>query len=223
MAITHISASQSNATSTAATLTITRTPGSVNNLLVIAFLSNGATQTLSIADTAGNSWNILNPRTADVPNSSEMQSWWALANGTSSTVITVTCSGTNTFRSILFDEFSGTDLTTPVNGHNEGIGTGTPSKAVTPSVDNCAMWGASADSVTAVAASYTKGGDDANQDWSEWRILTGGNGVSQTVSFTGSGNWVMLAAAFQPVQSIPPIVAPFFDLTPGSCVSWSNN
>jgi hypothetical protein len=102
----------------------------------------------------------------------------------------------------LIGEFSGADGTNFVDGSNSATGSGTPTVTVTPTGNNDMIWGATSDSVTAVGniagSAATKGGDDTQGDWSEYRLISGGAGSGQSVAFTGSGAYVIWAVAIKP-------------------------
>lgn len=122
--------------------------------------------------------------------------FWAYAPNTSAATFTanwaVSAAG---FANSLQDEFSGMDATNAVDASTALAGSGSCSTTVTPSVANDGLWGACNDTVTAVGAGFTKGADDTSTDWTEWQILSGGSGAAQTVNFTGSGTWELMAVA----------------------------
>jgi hypothetical protein len=131
----------------------------------------------------------------------------AVVPNTSQATITMTWNQpTTNFFNDLIDEFSGADTTTVSAGTNSATGSGTPTVSVTPTVNNCAIWVACNDSVTAVGTiggtAATKGGDDGFSDWSEYRLLSGGSGVAQSCAFTGSGSYCIGAVAIRPAGTI---------------------
>ena len=128
-----------------------------------------------------------------------MAAFRAYSPNTSAATITMTwTTGSCTFMNDLVDEFSGEDLTNFVDASNSATGSGSPTASVTPVNNNDGVWGAANDSVTAVGSGYTKGADDTQQDWSEWKILSGSAGIAQTVNFTGSGTYTIFAATIKP-------------------------
>jgi len=139
--------------------------------------------------------------------------WWGFAPNTSATtfhaVATGTTSATGAFWAAIVDEFSGTDNSNPVDNSNQGTGSGTPTVSITPVASNCGILVATTDSVTAVGAiggtTATKGGDDGSADWSEYRILTGGAGVAQSCTFTGSGSYSIGVVSVKPAGVGPTI------------------
>lgn len=187
------------ATSAADSQAVAVTPGVVNRLIVVSSgVSNGSATVSSISDTAGNTWNALNPLTT---NGSRYQSWYALSVGTGSTTITVTWTpNSGGFIWVSVDVFDGNDTTAAVkSATNEATGSAAPvTGSVTPADNDCLLWGGLQDSTTAVGSGFTKGCDDGAQDWTEFKALTGGSGAGQTVNFTGSGSWILLMAAFKP-------------------------
>jgi hypothetical protein len=157
----------------------------------------------TISDTAGNTWNVCNPVNVDATHSQQSISWYALANGTASTTITVQSNTGSQFCSILLDEFTAAatiSLDVAVNSADGATGTPT-SPTLTPTASDCLIWAAAWDSITAVGniggSAATKGADDTQSDWSEYRILSGGSGVGITAAFAGSGAYAVMAAAFK--------------------------
>lgn len=200
MAFTRITGNAAQTANPGTTIAAAVTPGATGRLMLVGCGCETAGATLSIADTAGNTWNVLNAKTTQV-GSGCFQSWWAVANGSGATTVTHTIAGaTDVFRNILIDVYSGNDTVSPVSSQNTASGaSGSPSGTVTPSDANCLIWGAANDSITAVGSGYTKGADDTAQDWSEYKEISGGSGSAQTVNFTGtSGAWMLHMGAFKP-------------------------
>jgi hypothetical protein len=127
----------------------------------------------------------------------------AYALNTSATTFTVTwtvagssCSG---FMNDVIDEFSGGDATNFVDNNMVGHNTTGCAGSITPVANDTGVWFFCSDSVTAVAGGYTKGGDDLSPGgWGEWKILTGGAGVSQASNWTTSGNYLIVGATIKP-------------------------
>lgn len=134
----------------------------------------------------------------------------ALAPNTSLATVTATFNQNITsFANDLIDEFSGADSTTPTAGNNSATGSGTPTVSVTPTANNCMIWVPCNDSVTAVGniggSAATAGANDTQQDWSEYRLLSGQSGAAQSCSVTGSGSYIIGAVAIQPAIIGPTI------------------
>jgi hypothetical protein len=207
MAITRVGASQATSTnaSSVTTVTLTRTAGAINNLIIVSGYSSLRGSALTISDTQGNTWNTANPDFDDATNGTRCQSWYALAKNTSSTTITVTRGAGSGFTGMTLDEFTGNHTTAPLDqvNHSTAGASGTPtSPSITPTANDELIWLLGVDSVTAVGnidgSAATKGGDDGAQDWSEFRVLTGRSGVSMTGAFTGSGAYEVFIASFKP-------------------------
>lgn len=206
MGVSWVKAAQ-NFSNAAQSLGVSFTATNANDLVIVMSDSGSTVPTWTIsASGAGWStvtWNVLIGKTTTTGTNCE--SWWTFAPNTNATTITVTASGSgNQFMSCLVDEFTGMDGTSPIAGTNSGVGSGTPSITVTPTVDNCQVWGGCMDSITAVGSGYTKGADDTQQDWSEHLTTALGAGTAnnpKTVNFSGSGTWLLMAAAIKPPAS----------------------
>lgn len=134
----------------------------------------------------------------------------ASAPNTSLATITVTFNQTITsFANDLIDEFSGVDGTVAPSGNNSATGSGTPTVNVTPSANDCMIWLPCNDSITAVGSiggtAATAGANDTQQDWAQYRLLSGQSGVSQSCTFTGSGTYIIGAVAIPPYLPGPTI------------------
>lgn len=195
MAVTHIQSQAATALG-ASQVQKAITPTKGNIIFACGSSANDTTETQSIADTAGNVWTIVEAKTTSL-GTSIMQSWYAIANGSSSTTVTYTTSNTEAFSFLILDEFAGQSIK-PIDNHAKAAASGTPTVNITPVLDNCGLWVVSNDSNTAVGAGFTLGADDANQDLSEWKILAGGGGASQTCNFTGSGNFIIFSTSIAP-------------------------
>jgi hypothetical protein len=179
------------------TIAASVSPGAVGRLIVVTSGHDSVTATMTIADTAGNTWLAACPRRSQSGGGS-LQTWYAIANGTGSTTITVTDSASTGFRNILIEVFDGNSAT-PLDNHTEtSAASGSPTTTIVPVANDCLLYAASNDSITAVGSGFTKGSDDGAQDWAEYKALTGGAGGSQTANFTGSGAWILCVATFAP-------------------------
>lgn len=176
------------------------TTGATNRVILVFSGNANVLPTATISDTAGNTWTALRVKFTQA-GSGAGYAWWALANGTGSTTITIDWSSNpSSFDNVLVDVFDGNDTSSPISASNDAVAaTGAPSGTVTPLDNNCLLWGAANDSITAVGSGYTKGADDAAQDWSEYKVIAGGSGAGQTVNFSGtSGAWMLVMAAVKP-------------------------
>jgi len=125
----------------------------------------------------------------------------AYAPDNTAVVVTGTWSQSCSTLGIFYDEFSGGDPTNFVD-QATSITTGTTgscTQTVTPGVNDSMLWSFCADSVTAVGSGFTKGQDDTQGDWTEYKLLSGGSGAVQTVPFTGtSGYWLQATVTIKP-------------------------
>lgn len=208
---------------------ISVTPTHVGDLLVVFGGSSSTSDSLNISDSAGNTWTALNPATSQA-GEGMARSWYAFSRGTTSTKITVTSSGR--WSDVLFDEFSGVSQSAPVDKVGQKAGSGTSaSAALVPSTGNDLVWAASLGTIGGVGSGYIKGADDSSQDWSEYRILSGGTGTAQTATFSNSGAYLCLAALFKPAVSAgsPPAISSFtaspstINKGQSSTLSWSSS
>jgi hypothetical protein len=188
----------------ATSFTFSCTPGAAND--AVAFkVSCAASSTPSSISISATGWTITSLSGVSGSTTAGIAgSFGAIAPGTSATTFTATF-GTgaicNSYYDYAVDEFSGNDATggaTTFDAHNQATGSGSCSVNVTPANGSDAIWGACEDTTTAVGSGYTKGQDDAGGDWTEYKILSGGNGVAQTVNFTGSGAYVALGVSIKP-------------------------
>lgn len=191
--------------STVLTNTFTYTPTAANEAVLFAVGCGGTTETTATLTASG--WTITALSTPTGASGSWGASFGAIAPNTSAATFTVTWSNAcASFMADLVDEFSGNDTTggtTTFDAHNQGTaGSGNCSITVTPANNNDGLWGACIDSTTAVGSGFTKGADDTQQDWAEWKILSGGGGSGQTVNFTGSGLWVCMGATIKPAGAV---------------------
>jgi hypothetical protein len=208
---------------------ISVTPKHAGDLLVVFSGSSSTSDSLNISDSAGNTWTALNPATSQ-GGQGMARSWYAFSRGTTSTKITVTSSGAWT--DVLFDEFSGVSQSAPVDkiGQKAGSGAST-SAALVPAVGNELVWAASLGTIAGAGPGYIKGADDSSQDWSEYRILSGGTGTAQTATFSNSGAYLCLAALFKPATSAgsPPSISSFtaspstINKGQSSALSWTSS
>lgn len=202
-----VGASQGNSLASQTTLPLTRTAGAIGNLIIMGMqVANGAAAP-TISDTQTNTWLPM-PTFNDATNVNTLKGWFAYAKNTSSMVITVASNVAAAFMSMTLDEFTDAQITLwtlDQTAHSAtGQTTANPiSQAFTPTNNGELIWAYSADSITAVGnidgGAATKGGDDGNQDWSEWRLLVGRAGISMTAAFVGTaGAYDVIVATFQP-------------------------
>lgn len=166
---------------------------------VVLFVSCDATSepTVSLAAT-GWSFSQIGPMVGSA-TAGYAGLFRAYAPNTSAATVTVTSSlSCNSFASVLIDEFSGVDPTDFAENadatYDDVAGC---SLSVTPDSNDTAIWFGCKDDVSFIGGSYTKGADDTFGNWTEWRVLSGGTGVSQPSSFGSSGAGVIFGMAIK--------------------------
>ena len=193
----------SNCSSGVKTNTFTHTPTAANNAVLIWVGCAGTSETTVTLTATG--WTIT--QVGSLIGSSAA-GYAALFKGyapsTSAATFTVTFSATcNDFMNDVLDEFSGVDQTNFVDSSLVALETGSISINITPSVANAMVWAVANDSITAVGAiggtTATKGADDTQQDWTEYRLLSGGSGVQISAAFTGTVPATMAVVSIKPV------------------------
>ena len=210
MPITRVGASQASALGGVTSRVLTVTPTAVGNLLVVGFLVSNSAASPSVSVTTGtaHTFVVANTLNQDATNAGSLLSWYTIATVTSALTITVQSNVAAQFCSMSLEEFTGTHLTDPFDAMvNSADGaSGTPiSPTITPVAADCLVWASAYDNITAVGniggSAATKGADDLNADWTEFRVLTGGAGVGITAAFTGSGAFNVMAATFKPASA----------------------
>lgn len=191
--------------SAVSTKTFTYTATSTGNavLFKVASASAGTTGTFTLA---ASGWTITQIGSAYGVSGSRSAVFKAYAPNTSAATFTLTTSVANgSSYSDLIDEFSGIDATNFIDASSLSNGSSGCVASVTPVANNDGIWIACDDTVTATGSPYTKGADDTDQDVAEWKILSGGAGVSQSSNFTSSGVATWAAIAIKPlaVASVP--------------------
>lgn len=203
--ITHVSSGQGycNATTAAGNMSglncaapvATRTinsyvAGAAGNLVMISVSCAAASAPSAVVLTGtGWTWTQLGSITGSA-TSGFMAVFWAFAPNTTSVTFTQTwtiasCGG---FLNNLIDEFHGTNPTTPID--NSILTTNTTGGClgtITPVANNTMLWSACNDSVTAVGSGFTAGANDTQQDWAQYKQLSGGGGASQSIAFASTG------------------------------------
>lgn len=203
-AIVHVGSQGAIGVAGATTASITRAAGSTSNLYTVMCGCADAAATLTVSNTTtAFTWTrIVGP----VHNTaSSIDSSWAVPSTVASQTITCTKSGAGGFIDILLDEWSGTATVSPIDVSSSTINTVTAcSTTGTMSANSEALWCAANDSITNVgnlnAVAASKGADDLNQDWTEFRILSG-TGAGTTVVGTWTGTAAgsdCLTAAIKP-------------------------
>jgi len=208
-AITHVAANCSGSASTSGTTnnfyTFACTPSATNDAIVFIVQCEGTGSATGVTLTASG-WTITALSTVFTTGSQSSATFGALAPNTSAATFTATFTSKTNCASFTYhshDEFAGASTvggTTTFSAHNQNQGTtgGCTGAAVTPVNNDNAIWFACVDNATAVAGGYTKGQDDGANDWTEYKILSGGSGAAQNPSFTSSGAFMLGSVAISP-------------------------
>lgn len=183
--------------------TFSYTPSTTGDGLLFQ-ISCGASTTVSAVSMSATGWTFTQIGSINGSTTTGFGALFrAYAPNTSAATVTfsftATSGGCGAFMNVLVDEFSGMNATNFVDVNTPGSGTtGSCSYSVTPTANNDMLWAGCNDSVTAVGSGFTKGADDTQTDWSEYKLLSGGSGSAQTVPFTGSsGAWEGFAVAIK--------------------------
>lgn len=172
---------------------------------IVMFVACSGAQIPSTATVTASGWTFtaLGPVTGSSSSQLWMQTLGAIAPDTASAQVTVTLVGSNCNRgtSALADEFANVDPVMPFDAHAETTGSGNVSGTITTAHAGDAVWGAcyTGSMLTAVGAGFTKGADDANGDWSEYKLASDPLGTVETVTFTnGAQPWALSMATIKP-------------------------
>lgn len=185
-AITHVGSASVTGSSGVTTRALIRSAGSTSNLYVMYCTDTASAVTVSNSPNAF----VWTPIQTIKTGITQVTAWWAVPSTVASQ--TITCSGSSGFMNLLLDEWAGTNTSSPIDVSSATTNTTTACSTVgTMSVNDEAVWIGIEDSVTAVGTingvAASKGADDAAQDWTEYRILSGsGAGSAITGTYTGA-------------------------------------
>jgi len=153
-------------------------------------------------------WTIaqLDPIAAASSGGFYVASFAAVAPDTSATTFTLTwtaAAGCTSGSAEIGDEFAMNDPTggaTTFDAHALVVGTGTCIGSVTTGHANDAIWAAchATSGVGGVGSGYIKATDDADGDWSEYKITTDPSGTVEQPTFVESSAFILAVAAIKP-------------------------
>lgn len=209
--------SNSNCTNVTTTITCTFTNAYAFNATTgtLVFVT-GAANNINLTNVSASATNVTFTKVGSItgPAANQIQTFTATSADTATHTYTVvwtcatTCSAAG-FGSLTGDEFSGVN-STPIDNHQEcvtgGTGCGTTAchtSGITPVANNVAIWAACQDSVTVQTGnSFLAGGNDASGDDADYKIISGGAGVSQAVNgLTGSGTYTVNVVTLAPAAA----------------------
>jgi hypothetical protein len=190
--ITHkkgTNATTTNCTGTCSTFTFPYTPNATGQIIVFG-VSCSCAGTVTAVSMSGSSYTFHLIDGVTHAGSGWNGDFWAQAPNTSATTLTVTwtgATGMGGFSDSEDDEFAGVNTSSPIDAHISATAVACTAN-VTPNQNNDMLWGFCEDSSTGVGTGFTQGATDGGGDISEYKILVGGSGVSQTVNYTGSSS-----------------------------------
>lgn len=185
-ALAHVGTS-GGASASAASVGVSYSAGATANIIIVTCGDSVSIPTLANSPNADSWTSIVDTTTGGA----HVVTFWASPTTTTAQTITCSCSGASPFCSILVDEFSGQNAT-PIDVSQGFLGT-TSCGATTNSMaaNGEAVIVGISDAVTAVGtvngSAATKGGDDTQQDWSEWFIFGAGAGSGSKITGTYTG------------------------------------
>ena len=118
----------------------------------------------------------VGPFTGSITNTDYAASFGAIAPNTTTTTFDVSWAGNPhcDFVNEIGDEFANADATggtTTFDAHDEALGaTGNCRATLTPGSAGHMVWAACSGKVSTVGTGCTKGADDGNDDWTEYRL-----------------------------------------------------
>ncbi len=209
--------SQTAVSNSATTVALARTPAATGDLLIVFMWANANTGTPTCSDTAANTWNALPTQLSGL--TWETKVWWAVANGNTSTTITVNNgTGGALAMGMGVDEFSGNHAS-PLDQHTEAAAFSSSSPHVSGSItlgtDDALIWCGFGEDVTAgnfvsngqIDGSVATGGfkeQSATPTYaSEFKALSGKNGSSVTAGYNVSpgGTFTSHIISFKPAAT----------------------
>lgn len=185
-----------------ATDTFTPTTGQAIIIHALNFYGAGATGNYAISDSAGNSWSVFHTKVNATTQQEDGTAFCAIANGSSSTTVSVTYSGTINTTSLEVFHGTMTNGSCTADATNSATGTtGVPTGTVTPVTDDVVFMGATYASITGAGTGFTIGANDGNGDGTEYATWSK-NTSAMTVPFAGtSGNFILLMESIKPTPA----------------------
>lgn len=190
-----------------ATSAVSHTTG---NLLVCCVRHEGATTTISVADTAGNTWTPLTKVTHG-GGDMHLQLFYVLnCTGNASNVVTATFGASRTFRGIQVMQFSG------LNSYDEeDSGTTTAGTSVTAGtvningagvvVNGIAIYGGLLSWSASTGYTLVQNASDTARMGMSYELETGSSAESPGASGSSNDDWIIVSAAFLEAGSGPTI------------------
>lgn len=181
-----------------ATSAVSHTTG---NLLVCCVRHEGATTTISVADTAGNTWQPLT-KVTHPGGDMHLQLFYVLnCTGNASNVVTATFGASRTYRGIQVMQFSG------LNTYDEeDSGTTTAGTSVTAGtvnidgagvvVNGIAIYGGLISWSASTGYTLVQNASDTTRMGMSYELETGSSAESPGASGSSNDDWIIVSAAF---------------------------
>jgi len=193
--------------SPAKTASFTYTAGGTGNAVLFSLFCNDNSDTPSAVSLTATGWTLT--QVGSINGSTGIPGWIALfkayAPNTTQATFTETwtaASNCNSAMNVMIGEFSGMDATQFVDNNSGSANfasatSGGCALTITPATNNDGLWFACDDSVSGTGT-YTKGCDDTQGDWCEWKVISGGAGVGQASAWTSSTGYLVVGVAIKP-------------------------
>jgi hypothetical protein len=185
-----------------------------NHLILLASNTGGSIVVSSVTDTKGNTWQIDSTQANTSVASTSIASVYLTTALTTSDTITVTLSGTGTFRGGLLEEYSGLTTTSwkDVNAGNTGADSTSMTTGTTAATGQANELTIEAFCLQATATSFTKDTNYSNfttqidgRMGGAYRILTSIGTQNATGAFGNTGtNWAGAIATYKAAATTSP-------------------
>lgn len=196
----------------ASSIAAAATSHTTGNLLVCGVRHEGATTTISISDTAGNTWVPLT-KVAHPNGDMWLQLFYVLnCTGNASNVVTATFGAARTWRYIQVQQFSG--LNTYDEEDSGTTSAGTTVTAGTVNIDGAgvvvnaiANYGGLISWSASTGYTLVKNTGDATRAGMSYELETGSSAESPGASGSANEDWIIVSAAFlEAGAAAPPVI-----------------
>lgn len=177
------------------------TSHTTGNLLVCCVRHEGATTTISVADTAGNTWTPLT-KVTHPGGDMHLQLFYVLnCTGNASNVVTATFGASRTFRGIQVQQFSGLNSYDEENSGTTTAGTSVTSGTVNIDgagvvVNGIAIYGGLVTWSASTGYTLVQNTSDTQRMGMSYELETGSSAESPGASGSSNDDWIIVSAAF---------------------------
>lgn len=199
MAIAFVQGTGNFASGAGATLTAAYGSNvTAGNLLIVAGYSSNAsvTPTLAVSDTQGNAWTSACEVSGWGGTPQDAQIFYAIAKTTGANTVTLTTSGSDTFRRVCIHEYSGCDTLDQVSTNTGASGTTVSSGNVTTTVAAELLfgWMISGSGVTSAGSGETLRQTEGSESTMDQVVSS--TGSYAITAPTSDSDWAGLIATF---------------------------